>query len=218
MGLDYNFHFQVYTQEGWIVPTGFSNRFGYYESVGYFTWFDDKDVTICLFAGEKALFPMHKSFPPDIEKTTLFENASLSAFTAQFYGWLSFEDLILDCWDESYLLVSKRVASSYAPLFQDGQKPFPRGGLISAGMDPAEVEDLENTSYYVSDAEIVDEPVEFGLEQGQNGSDLISPDNLCEVTWKVTLSSFLGKWRTEEFRKLRQYGTDQDLRIICLFS
>ena len=226
MVLDFNFHFQVLTQEGWIVPTGFSNRFGYYEDKGYFTWFDDKDATIRLFLGEKALFPMHRSFPPNIERTTLFQNAplstfggdQLSVFTTWFYGWLSFEDLILDCWDESYLLVSKRVASSYAPHFQDGQQPFPRERLISAGMDSTEVEDLENTSYYVSDAELVEEPIACGLEPGQRGLDFNSPDNLCEVSWKVSVSSFLGEWRTEEFRKLRQYGTDENLRIICLFS
>src|SRR5687768_2952724 len=124
MGLDYHFHFQRRTQEGWSVPADFTNRFGYYHELGYFTWFDDKDISMDLFLGDKALFPLHEDFPPAIEQALLFQRDPL-AFTAHFRGWLPFEELMLDYWEETFLLVCKRVAASYAPLFKDGQQPFP---------------------------------------------------------------------------------------------
>ena len=219
MGLDYYFYCQKHTQQGWSVPADFTNEHGNPDSSGEFTWFDDQDVSIRLFLGAQALFPLHNDFPPGFEQIPLYQR-NVNAFTEWFSGWLPFEELLLDCWDETLLLVSKRVTASHALLFGDGQQPFPHQALLLAGFEQLEIERLENTSYYVKYAEIVDQPIDYNSGQTRNYLErmLLFPNQLVKVSWKVTVSQFLGEWRTKEFRRIRQYGADEELRIICLFN
>jgi hypothetical protein len=217
MGLAYYFYVQKQTAQGWVVPAGFVTCKDEGRESGEFTWIDDRDVVRELFWGDRALFPMRRDPPPDIANTSLFRRCG-RAFAEWFHGWLPFEELLLDLWDREELLVSKRVQARCAGLFGDGRQRFPRQQLLAAGLAGREIENLEDTSYYVFDAAIVDEPID--RSQGQKRFELatVAPDWLVEVTWKVNVSGFLGDWRVREFRNLRRYGRDEELRVICLLS
>ena len=159
MGLDYHFYFQVNEGEEWTVPANFTNRWDYEAQLGYFTWFDDKDVTAKLFWGEQSTFPMQYDYPPNVENSILYQKTS-AAWPEWFQGWLPFEDLMIDYWDETHLLVCKEIAGSYALLFSDGKQPFPRERLLNAGVDPHDLERLEETSYY-SQGRILNDPIDY---------------------------------------------------------
>jgi hypothetical protein len=218
MGLYYNFYVQKKAEGRWVVPAGFSDSKGERDESGYVTWIDDEDSVRQVFWGAKALFPMRRECPPDITDTLLFQRCGASGFSVWYHSWLSLDELLLDLWDETDLIVCKRIAARHARLFGDGRQPFPRQGLLSAGIPPAEVEDLENTSYCVSDAFVVDEPIDWNYGKKLHQLKEVAPEYLAEVTWQVSISNFLGQWRTAEFQNLRRFGRDEELRIICLFS
>ena len=215
MGLDYQFYVQKRTAEGWQVPPGFANGQGEREEFGGFAWIDDKASARDLFCGTKALFPLRSEVPPEITNTLLFQRCG-AAFWEWYHGWLPFEDLLLDLWDEPDLLICKRVEARYANLFGDGRQSFPRRGLLSAGVAPVEVEGLEGAAPFAFDAELVADPID--RERGKKRFELerVGPDFLVEVTWKASVRSFLGDWCAKEFRNLRRYGRDEELRVICL--
>src|SRR5579871_1397794 len=107
MGYRYHFHFEKHTPEGWLVPSDFE------DASGEFVWFHPTDGRLSLFRGEDALFPMYNSFPPEYECSSFYK-WSAAAFTEWFQGWLPFEELILDSWEETSLLVSSRIPARYA--------------------------------------------------------------------------------------------------------
>src|SRR5262249_55215794 len=103
-------------------------------------------------------------------------------------------------------------------LFGDGRQPFPREQLLAAGMAQEDVKGLQNTSYYVREAQIVHEPVDW--ESGKNPFVLANAtaEYRLWVTWKESVTSCLSDWRTKAFREQRRYESDEELRIVCLFS
>jgi hypothetical protein len=209
MGYRYHFHFEKFTSEGWLVPSDFE------DASGEFAWFHPTDGRFGLFRGKDALFPMDNNFPPEFERSRFYQwNAA--AFTEWFQGWLPFEELILDSWEETSLLVSGRIPARYAPLFGDGQQPFPEEALLAGA--PGDVYSKEGRCLVSNDsAEIADQPLDYTFGQARNHLERLQPEVFVKVTWKVTINQFL-TWRAEAFHRVRQYGPDSELRIICYYS
>ncbi|MFO0809936.1 MAG: hypothetical protein U0746_15045 [Gemmataceae bacterium] len=218
MGLGYDFYVQKRTGPGWAVPADFVTARGERSELGYFTWIDDKDSVREAFWGANPLFPMRRDRPPGVEEMAVFQEAGPDAFADWYHSWLPMEELALDLWDQFDVLVCKRVAARYALHFGDGGQSFPRSHLLSAGLAAAAIDKLEATSYYVSDAALVGEPVDWNHGKRRHELAGVGPDWGVGVTWRVSIAGFLGGWRTAEFRNLRRFGRDDELRIVCLFS
>jgi hypothetical protein len=219
MGLDYHFFVQQRVNSRWVVPSGFKNCMdSFREELGYFTWFDDKDVTIHrLFVDDDAIFPLQTNLPPEIKDTLLFESFQW-AFDEWYQGWIPFEEIHMDTWDEYSFLVSKPVPAQFVPLFRDGMQAFPAQPLLHAGCSPAEVDEMQNTWHYAYDIRC---SPKSGIDLHQTSSTPMwraEWDGMTRVSWEVSISQFMGEWRISEFQKLRQLDEDSNLRIICTFS
>jgi len=201
---------------------------------GYFTWFDDKDVTaLRLFIRDDALFPLHREVPPGFVITELYRMSNRSpdmsdadvldhmqsCFEEHYQGWIGFDELRVDSWSESELLIRKNVPAYIASVFGDGEQPFPRDDLLNVGWSENDVRDLENTSHYAYDKQfdpdgysIADDPVRrWEIPPTDAGG-------MALVSWKMTIAEFIGDWRMETLRRARQLAPDRCLRIICTFS
>ncbi|PQO35601.1 hypothetical protein [Blastopirellula marina] len=231
MGLDYYFYLQRVSDDVWTTPAEFddpTNR----EMRGQFMWFDDKDVTAHrLFVRDDSLFPLHRNLPPEFVITELYRASNRSpdmsdadcldyvnrCFDDHYFGWIGFEELMIDLWSETELLIRKNVPARFASAFGDGSLRFPRETLLTLGMPEDDADRLANTWYYANDSgrslagySVVDEPFIRRFGDG--------PHDQAAVTWKVTIAEFIGEWRMERFLKARKSAADDQLRIICTFS
>ena len=203
MGLDYNFYFQLQEHDRWIVPEGFTNRFGgFCEKIGYFVWFN----RVSLFFGESAVIPFATSMPSEIECTALYKQLQYG-FNEWYRGWISFEDLYLDEWSTSFLYITTHVPPHLASEFTDGAEPFPEQQLLNRGCSPDEI-----ATYCNDNSDIwVTQPIVPGFRANDFRG-------WVKVSWKKSIAEVVGDWRVSEFQKLRQFGRDSDLRIDCLYS
>lgn len=204
MGLYYNFFVQQRRRDGWIVPKGFTNRLrGYQEDLGYFVWFKQAP----LFFGNSAKFRLDTNQPPGIEHTLLYQRLDYG-FHDWYRGWIAFEDLLLDIWADSHVFIPSHVPAHLAIVFADGAQPFPAQQLADRGCLADKIADIRGDYPF----KMVDRPVVPG-----SGTDDFRR-RLVKVSWKMSIADFLGDWRVSEFQKLREFGEDSDLRIICTHS
>lgn len=231
MGLDYHFHLQHFNGDVWTTPAEFDDLTDRVMH-GELTWFDDKDVTVHhLFVRDDSLFPLHRSLPPDFVITELYRMSNRSAdmsdvdvlehiqncFDERYFGWIGFEELMINLWYETDLLVQKNVPARFASAFADGSLRFPRESLLTLGMPEHDVEELANTSHYAYDKQfsprgysVVDRPINHRFGDG--------PKDEAVVTWKLTIAEFIGDWRMKPLLKARMVAAEDRLRIICTLS
>ena len=204
MGLYFHFFVQQREANRWIVPKGFRNRLrGFREDIGYFVWFKHAP----LFVGDDAVFGLDSSLPPSIEDTLLFQRLDYG-FHEWYRGWIAFEDLLLDLWADSFVFIAGNVPPHLASVFADGAQPFPERQLADQGCTADEIASIRDG--YRN--QMVDRPLFPGT--GADGF----RGGWKRVTWKMSIADFLGDWRVSEFHKLREFGADRDLRIICTYS
>ncbi len=233
MGLDYLFHAQRRNGDSWVAVEEFDAETRPHTPRSRVTWFDDKDVTVHhLFVGDQAIFPLHREQPPEFEITEFFLDGPLApdilpadawhrhndAFADWYYGWIGLDELVLDCWPEQQLIVRKHVPIEMARFFLDGDRRFPRAKLIESDFETKEVDQICDTSYYSYDRKydshgysVIDLPVRWQL----SALDSDALDSTVPVSWKTTLSEFIGEWRMKELRRLSLMHAE--VRIICLF-
>lgn len=122
-------------------------------------------------------------------------------------SWIPFADLFIDCWDADRLTLVWCVPARYALLFGDGQQAFPAAALLEAGLP---VERLDR----LRDGWLANEPVDttFGRDRFRIAE--LPPDREVEVTWRVSIREFIGELHAERFKRLRQLGPDESLRIL----
>lgn len=231
MGIDYYFHLQHFKGHVWTTPPELDDPTDRVTH-GYLTWFDDDDVRVCrLFVREDALFPLRRETPPDFVITELYRSsyrrpdesdaeflASLhDEFESAYQGWIGFDDLGLDEWPTTDVLVLKRVPSEVAPLFKDGDQPFPRDALLDAGWSVDNVDALGDMWYFGYDIQygfngygLTQEPVRSWHNPRQR------PSSELLVSWKTTLADFIGEWSMEAFNRARKIAPDSQLRLLFL--
>ena len=231
MGLDYHFHLQHFNGDVWTTPAELDDPTDRVMH-GELTWFDDKDVTVHrLFVCDDSFFPLHRTLPPDFAITELYRTTNRSpdmsdadvlkhiqhCFAEHYFGWIGFEDLAIDLWSETELLVQKNVPARLASAFGDGSHRFPRDSLLTLGIPESDVDELTDTSHYAYDRQfsptgysVVDQPTNRRFGAG--------PNDEAVVTWRMTIAEFIGDWRMRPLLKARKVGTDDRLRIISTFS
>ncbi len=201
MGIYYDFYVQQQTADGWIVPVGFKNDLdGSDEELGYFVWFKHSPI----FFDESAMLPLHRTRPPEIETTSLYQQRSWGFDDSSYYGWIGLEEMLMDDWAVTYLYVSTHVPEPMAYLFMDGAQLFPEKALLERGSTDKDI------SAYLRSASrhIIDEPIKRRTYARDYRG-------WVEVSWKVSVEDVLGEWRVAEFKKLRRFGSDSEMRIIC---
>lgn len=212
MPIYHHFHFERREPDGWSVPSDFVASRGFtgepFRSFGEFAFAHPRTRWLDLFYGVDALFPLKPGAPSDRRGSPLLKYL-------EYYGdhipediqlcWLPYTDLLIDCWDRDKLLVGTTVPTGFAHLFGDGRQNFPSEELSGAGFDPDQWDsDLVET---------YDEPIDYTFGRNRFVISNPSPPHEVAVTWFATIAEYIGGW-CAEFKRLRMYGRDDDLRLL----
>jgi hypothetical protein len=190
-----------------------------YARLGEFNWLPSRLILKDIFWGEMRLFEMRNELPPDRSGSAFLQ--WLDSFGYDYksddwqISWIPYAELQIDCWDEPMLLVEEHVSTTYALLFGDGEQPFPRQPLLEAGYDEEKMEKLQCPAYA---CHLTKQPIDRTQGKSRHQLEQLPSDAPVLVTWAVTISDFLGDKRANSFKSLRQYGRDEDLRIITTLS
>jgi hypothetical protein len=211
-----NFHFYVETRASgeWTCPDAFPAATVHGLPRGEFTWIKASSRTPGLFFGEGALFPFRPEHPPFTPASELFRTLYPEGWKMGdreiVLSWIPFEELIVDLWDETRLLVGNRVPASVAALFGDGNMSFPGAALAAAGWEQHAIDRLREGGPAI-------EAIPRSTGPGRREVDASHPERPLEVTWTDTVAGCLGRRRADAFRSLRQHGTDTELRVISIY-
>ena len=213
MPIYHHFYIERRRDDGWIVPAEFKPEAWTFECdwrFGGFAWAHPSNGWLELFKGADGLFRF-RSGPPDDRR-----GSPLLRYLDGWYDyegnedhlcWIPFEELFVDFWDVDKVTVRSRVQARHALLFGDGQRPFPRAELVAAGVEEDVVERYHQ-------GEWVDEPVDVSSGKDRSRLNGLPGDSVVEVTWRDTISEFIGEPLAGLFKGLRQYGRDEDLRVL----
>jgi hypothetical protein len=213
MPIYHHFYVERRVPEGWIVPADFKPEawtFKCDHPFGEFAWAHPRAGWLDLFFGVDPLFPMRPGPPDDRRSSPLLQHLD------QFYDyrlnedwlcWIPYSELVVGCWDTDLVTVGTKVPARYALLFGDGRQSFPRSSLLGAGASDKEVERLR-------DGHLVTEPVDVTYGRQRFRITELPPDEPVEVTWRATIAEFIGERCVSLFKGLRQYGPDDDLRLL----
>jgi hypothetical protein len=194
-----DFHLYVETRAGgeWTCPDEFPQMTIHGLPRGEFTWIKSSSRTSGLFFGEGALFPFRPGHPPFTPASELLRTLYPEGWNVGdrdlTLSWIPYEELMVDLWDETRLLVGNRVPAGIAALFGDGTAidRLREGG-------PA----LES--------------IPRSTGPGRSEADASHPERPLEVTWTDTVAGCLGRRRADAFRSLRRHGADAELRVISI--
>jgi hypothetical protein len=214
MSLDYSFYAETKRSGVWTAPPGFEHEEHLHQRLGAFTWIPGRSPLTALFFGPAALFPFRRELPPDRESSALFRH--LDSFydyrtDERRLSWIAYPDLLIDLWDEKQLLLGAKVPACDGDAFGNGRQPFPENELFARGWDESRVASLRAGS-------VKRVPVDRTFGKGRHELEAVPPDFMLDVTWLDSVSGQLGQWRAEAFRGLRRHGSDQELRVISMFS
>lgn len=207
MGCRYNFHFSKRTHNGWIVPPAFIATSGddpLFPERANFAWLRENFFT--LF-GQKGILPLRPAFPKELHSQ--FPDMS----DDEFWGWLPFEELAVDLWDDYRVLLGSPIEAQFAPLFGDGLQPFPWDAL-------SEVDSVISGKRgfgLFDDVYLVDEPIPRSFGKGRHEAERSPPLRHLDITFIATISEIIGEWRVAAFRGLRQYGREEELVVYCRY-
>jgi len=224
MSLDVQFYVQRLVNGGWETPPEFrssscrhpSDRTCIWCRTGLAVWCTRWPLFMELFHPPVDLFSWQVSRPPWIADSGLFrwlgggEHAE-RVIEEYWRFWLPAADLLLDRWDDHFVLVSTVVEARYQELFGDGEQPFPEAGLAASGMAAEAIAELRR---YEGDYAQLG-PARIGYEPARPGASTL--DGQPRVSWSVTVSELVGR-HVEDFRSILGYGPIADLRVICLCS
>ncbi|MDY3554485.1 hypothetical protein R5W24_003609 [Gemmata sp. JC717] len=213
MAEEYHFYIERREADGWVLPLDFQPEPWTYESqrpFGEFAWAHPRQKWLALFWGEGALFPMRLGPPDDRRGSPLLRDLS------RYYdvshddlglSWIPYTDLLIDCWDTDAVTLVACAPARYALLFGDGRQSFPSTALIEAGLTGERLDRLR-------DGWLAREPVDntFGRDRFRVAE--LPPDRMVEVTWRVSITEFVGEPHAERFKGLRRFGPDDSLRIL----
>lgn len=192
MSINVGFFHETFDGQQWV-----SERPGRIFGTGPFLWLKTKQYDWipldALFFQPGALIPFRNGLPPDQPPSRL---RSALAEIGGDVRWLPVQDLFLDDWDTEALLLSRWVPARLAPLFGDGQAPFPQEALVQHGMSPREIRVIR-----------CGVPVEASVSRlwgrGLEETRQVAGDALLEVTWVDSVEGYLGEATVTAFRSLR---------------
>jgi hypothetical protein len=218
VSLYYHFYVECRTPDGWAVPRGFEPEpwaFRCYSHLGEFAFARPRWRWVDLFWGPEALFPMRQGPPEDRRGSPLFQYLdTFFDYEREWRSlyWLPYEELLVDCWDTETVLARAKVPARYALLFGDGRSPLPRAELLAAGMKEEELPGpWHNTR-------LTREPLDMTFGPDRFRVSGLPPEREVEVTWRETISGFMGERDAGAFRRLRRYGPGEDLRLLATYG
>lgn len=192
MSINVGFFHETFDGHEWV-----SERSGRSFGTDPFLWLKTKQCEWiplhALFFQPSALIPFRNGLPPDQPPSRL-RNA-----LAEIGGevrWLPVQDLFLNDWETETLLLSRWVPAPLAPLFGDGQAPFPQETLSQRGMTPREIQ-------VIRCGVPAETPVSRLWGQGLAETRQSAADALLEVTWMDSLEGYLGDTTVTAFQPLR---------------
>jgi hypothetical protein len=121
--------------------------------------------------------------------------------------WLGYPALVIDAWDTDLVTVEAKVPARYAVLYENGEQAFPEAALREAGATVKELKSLHA-------GRLTGKPMEaaFGRQRFRVAG--LPSDRPVPVTWRVSITEFIGERHAALFKGLRRYGPDEDLRIL----
>jgi len=208
----HHFHFECRGRDGWFVPEDFvAHPDGFdgepFRSFGQFAFAHPTAGWLDLFYGNDAIFPLQPGAPDDRRGSPLLKY--LDQYGDELPDdirlcWLPYANLMIDCWDEEQLVVGAKVPVPFAILFGDGRQMFPEESLLRAGFD--------FKSWDRDRVGLRSVPIDRTV--GRNRFEISDHPTTHEVgvTWTTSIASYVG-W-SAEFKRLREFARDEDLRIL----
>jgi hypothetical protein len=213
MPIYHHFYVECLDSSGWGVPRNFVAEDWTFKGgrpFGEFAWAHPRSGWLALFWGRDALFPMRPG-PPDNR-----HGSPLLRHLDEFYDyrcnedglcWLPYAELFIDTWDMDTVLVATEVPARLALLFGNGTGQFPGAELLASGVTPSESDRLRSGQLSCAPVDVT-----FGAARFRVA--ILPEDREVKVTWRETIAEFVGEPHARLFKGLRQYGWDDDLRII----
>ena len=206
MSNSWNFYIEVRDGPNWITPNDLLPP-DPWSSPKSFSWLLHYRYDF-LFENDRALLPFHLGYPSDIGAVWRESTRSwLLGFDAK---WIGYPQLMVDFWrDKGTLLVGNSVSVHFASLFADGNGEFPAEALKAAGCF-----DVDLLPHRSSAENPIDRQSGYALAK------LIekTPEAQIPVTWRTSIVELLGDETCNDFINLRQYGRDEDIRVIAFYS
>jgi len=221
MPIYHHFYVEVRTNAGWNAPLGFvpteqSDLFlrpSRDPRRGQFAWAHPAIGWPSIFIGEQAIIPFRAGAPDDREGSSFFTYYDRQyrydySVNEDQICWIPYSHLLIDDWDQQTVLVGSSVGVAIAPVFGDGRQRFPR--TLLAEDETRDIADVRRA------AMLVGKPVDtaFGRERFRNAQ--LPMDSEVDVTWIQTIAEFIGTTWVTAFRELRNYGADDQLRVISV--
>lgn len=214
MPIYHHFYVEQHGADGWGLPPGLEFHpftFECDQRFGGFAWAHPRSGWLGLFWGPDALFAMREGPPDDRRGSPLLQRYVDWSYdfrrNEDALCWIPYTELLVDSWETDLLLVRAPVSAGYALLFGDGRQRFPSAELLDAGASDAELRRLARRS-------LAHEPINIIFGKQRSLVAELPPDRPINVTWRETISEFIGEPHAGLFRGLRQYGRDADLRIL----
>lgn len=201
MSRDYNFFVEYCLEQKWkCLPDLIEKTGSYNYALPLFTE-RFKSHRSKIFFAEDALLEMRRDIPigsisPEVQVRIDQEDSY----------WISFNELMIDDWASTFVIVSGEVELRYAPIFKNGKELFPFDDLLNAGMHTRDIEALKD---YPAASFLASEPVDWRQKfvHQDEGS-------LVYVTWKKRVDEFVGKSIVDKIKSVvDEYGTE-NLRFI----
>jgi hypothetical protein len=176
----------------------------YAAALGEFTCVPEGWSFLDLYWGARPYFSVRKGLP---EKCGAALSEHLGRTNEFMVCWIPFEELFIDDWDSTTVLVRGKAPACYAPLFGNGTCPFPERELLAVGVAEQDLAELHA-------GHLAEEPVDTSFGRYRHEISQLPPERLTKVTWRDSLPAFMRPGVAGAFRRLRTYGPDPDLRIV----
>lgn len=201
MSRDYNFFVEYYLEQQWkCLPGLIEKTVDYNYALPLFTE-RFKSHRSKIFFAEDALLEMRRDIPvgsisPEVQKR-IDQGGSY---------WIRFDELMVDDWASTFVIVSGEVELMYASNFRNGNELFPSEDLINSGMNSQDIEALRD---YPAASFLVPEPVDWRQKFVHQDE-----SSLVYVTWKKSVDEFVGKSIVDKIKSVvDEYGAE-NLRFI----
>jgi hypothetical protein len=150
-----------------------------------------------LFVGPRPLVAMSTELPTRPPESEFLPYAQ--RYLDNEYGptyWCDFDDLLVEEWPDSAIVVTADVPAWQAPLFTDGASEFPERALRQAGLSESDVEELR-------DGRPTGTSIDRTWGRPRHDVDAAERMHALPVTWTDSVAGLFGGYAMAAFRSLR---------------
>lgn len=210
-----HFYVEHRGDDGWDLPSSFAPKADMFDpELGQFAWVHPRAGWLDLFWGHNAIFPFQQGAPQEWGNSPLLNHLKHVHHydfdqNEDNLSWLPLSEMLLDDWQYETVLVGYQVEARWAAYFRYGNAPFPI--------------DLLNEPNFKDDRYLRERARQWRGDpiNGMRGADRfrlskLPPDAAFNVTCRETLAEYVGDKYAPLFTSLRDYGSDEDLRILSV--